>query len=123
VSHDYTKFVTEELEGRINPPYPPNVRLTNIVMSGTNPRATANIATEAADWISDLLRSHTEGDVALIGPAPCPIERVKTRWRWHLLLKSQNAGSLTRVGRYFMERFKVPAALRVTLDRDPVALL
>jgi hypothetical protein len=29
------------------------------------------------------------------------------------------------VGRYFMERFEVPttAQLRVTLDRDPVALL
>jgi primosomal protein N' len=48
---------------------------------------------------------------------------VKTRWRWHILLKSQNAGELTRIGRYFMERFKVPAGLRVTLDRDPVALL
>jgi primosomal protein N' (replication factor Y) len=123
VNHDYTGFVAEELEGRINPPYPPNVRLINIVMSGTNPRATADLATEAADWISGLLREHTDGDVTMIGPAPCPIERVKTRWRWHVLLKSQNAGNLTRIGRYFMERFKVPAALRVTLDRDPVALL
>jgi primosomal protein N' (replication factor Y) len=58
-----------------------------------------------------------------VGPAPSPIERVKTRWRWHILLKSENPGELTRIGRYFMERFPVPAALRVTLDRDPVALL
>jgi primosomal protein N' (replication factor Y) len=123
VTHDYATFVKEELEGRVNPPYPPNVRLINIVVSGTDARATANVATDAADWINDLLKAHTEGDVALIGPAPCPIERVKTRWRWHVLLKSQNSGELTRIGRYFMERFKVPAALRVTLDRDPVALL
>ena len=123
LTHDYRTFVKEELEGRINPPYPPNVRLVNIVFSGTDDRATAALATDGADWIGKLLRSQTAGAVTLIGPAPCPIERVKTRWRWHVLLKSQNASELTRVSRYFLERFKVPAALRVTLDRDPVALL
>ena len=123
VTHDYRTFVAEELEGRIKPPYPPNLRLVNIVFSGTNSGATATLATKGADWLRDLIDAHTTGDVALIGPAPCPIERVKTRWRWHVLLKSQNAGELTRVSRYFMERFDVPAALRVTLDRDPVALL
>jgi len=123
LTHDYATFVREELEGRIDPAYPPNVRLANIVFSGTNPRATASLATGGADWIRDLLQAREVKDVTLVGPAPCPIERVKTRWRWHVLLKSQNAGELTRVGRYFMERFHVPAALRVTLDRDPVALL
>ncbi len=123
LTHDYATFVAEELEGRVNPSYPPNLRLVNIVFSGTNSGDTAALATRGADWMRDLLRAHTAGDIALIGPAPCPIERVKTRWRWHILLKSQNSGELTRVSRYFMERFKVPAALRVTLDRDPVALL
>ena len=123
VTHDYMTFVREELEGRISPPYPPNLRLANIVFSGTNDRATAALATSGADWIRELLASHTAGEVTLIGPAPSPIERVKTRWRWHVLLKSANAQELTRVGRYFIERFSVPPALRVTLDRDPVALL
>jgi primosomal protein N' (replication factor Y) len=123
VNHDYATFVAQELEGRVNPSYPPNLRLVNIVFSGTDSSATASLATRGADWMRDLLTTHTGGDITLIGPAPCPIERVKTRWRWHILLKSQNAGELTRVSRYFMERFKGPAALRVTLDRDPVALL
>ena len=122
VTHDYTTFVREELQGRVSPPYPPNVRLANIVFSGTNDRATATLATTGADWIRDLL-THTPGDVTLVGPAPSPIERVKTRWRWHVLLKSANPAELTRVGRYFMEKFQVPPALRVTFDRDPVALL
>jgi primosomal protein N' (replication factor Y) len=123
LTHDFHGFVKEELEGRVNPPYPPNVRLVNIVLSGTVANATADLAEGAADWLRRLLRSQRITDVTLIGPAPCPIERVKTRWRWHVLLKSVHPGELTRVSRYFMERFKVPAALRVTLDRDPVALL
>jgi len=123
VTHDYATFVREELAGRIDPAYPPSLRLANIVFSGTNARATASLAVRAADWIRELLEAHTAGDVAIVGPAPCAIEKVKTRWRWHVLLKSRNASELTRVGRYFMERFDVPSALRVTLDRDPVTLL
>lgn len=123
VAHDYHTFVREELEGRVHPPYPPNLRLVNIVFSGTNANSTAALASGASDWIRQLVNEQTAGDVAIVGPAPCPIERVKTRWRWHVLLKSAHAAELTRLSRYFMERFPVPPALRVTLDRDPVALL
>jgi primosomal protein N' (replication factor Y) len=61
--------------------------------------------------------------MTVIGPAPCPIERIKNRWRWHVLIKSESAGELTRVGRFFMERFEVSGENRVTFDREPVSLL
>jgi len=123
VAHDYHTFVGEELEGRVKPAYPPNLRLANIVFSGTDARATAGLAIRGADWLRNLISSQDTGDVSIIGPAPSPIERIKTRWRWHVLLKSRQPAELTRVARYFMERFAVPPALRITVDRDPVALL
>jgi Primosomal protein N'' (replication factor Y) - superfamily II helicase len=123
VTHDYLRFVREEAPGRLSPPYPPNTRLANVVFSGLNGAATGELAIAAAEWLRELLERQTLEEVTVIGPAPCPIERIKTRWRWHVLLKSAQAGELTRVSRYFMERFTVPADLRVTLDRDPVALL
>jgi primosomal protein N' (replication factor Y) len=125
VAHDYAGFVKQELDGRVTPPYPPNVRLTNVVFSGTTEAETANLATAATTWLHALLRSRSIAGVSIIGPAPCPVERIKNRWRWHVLLKAQHAAELTRLGRYFLERFAVPKGgdLRVTLDRDPVALL
>ena len=54
----------------------------------------------------------------MVGPAPCPVERIKKRWRWHLLLKSQQASALTRVGRYFLERFPVPDVARRCASRS-----
>ena len=123
VTHDYLRFVREESPGRVSPPYPPNIRLANIVFSGMDGMATGELAIAAAQWMRDLLETQKLDGVTVIGPAPCPIERIKTRWRWHVLLKSAQAGDLTRVSRYFMERFAVPPHLRVTLDRDPVALL
>ena len=85
----------------------------------------ANLAIHAGEWLRELITTRAGDEVTVVGPAPCPIERIKNRWRWHVLLKSEHPGELTRVGRYFMERFEVPssAQLRVTLDRDPVALL
>jgi primosomal protein N' (replication factor Y) len=126
VTHDYPGFVRQELAGRIDPPYPPNVRITNVVFSGITERATADLAEAGAVWLRALLAGREEGKhITILGPAPCPVERIKNRWRWHLVLKSPNAREMTRVARYFLERFDVPASaqLRVTVDRDPVSLL
>jgi primosomal protein N' (replication factor Y) len=126
VAHDYASFVDEELGGRREPPYPPTVRLANVVFSGTNETATMELALRAAHWLGRLLARLDGQAVTLVGPAPCPVERIKTRWRWHLLLKAEHPADLTRVARYFLERFSVPrsaAQLRIAFDRDPVALL
>ena len=125
VSHDYLSFVRDEMEGRVDPPYPPNVRLANIVFSGLVEDSTAKLAIHAGEWLRELITTRAGEEVTVVGPAPCPIERIKSRWRWHILLKTAHPGELTRVSRYFIERFEVPstAQLRVTLDRDPVALL
>jgi primosomal protein N' (replication factor Y) len=124
VTHDYHSFVRQELEGRKDPVYPPNVRIVNIVFSGITERATADLADAGIEWLKTLLREHP-ARLTVLGPAPCPVERIKNRWRWHLVLKSAHPGDLTRVLRYFAERFEVPAAaqMRVSIDRDPVALL
>ena len=124
VAHDYHAFVREELDGRVKPPYPPTVRLANIVFSSTTEVAASRLALAAAAWLQRLVRQ-TKVAVQIVGPAPCPIDRIKSRWRWHLLLKAASSGELTKVARYFAERFPVPkeAASRITIDRDPVALL
>lgn len=125
VAHDYVSFVRDEMAGRVDPPYPPNVRLANIVFSGLIEDPTAKLAIHAGEWLRELIATRADEEVTVVGPAPCPIERIKSRWRWHVLLKSAHPGELSRVSRYFMERFEIPntAQLRVTLDRDPVALL
>jgi primosomal protein N' (replication factor Y) (superfamily II helicase) len=125
VEHDYAKFVSQELAGRNTPTYPPNVRIANVVFSGTTEAATASLATSATTWLHALLRKRPMPGFTVIGPAPCAVDRIKNRWRWHVLLKAEHPRDLSRLGRYFLERFPVPneAQLRVTFDRDPVALL
>jgi primosomal protein N' (replication factor Y) len=125
VAHDYEGFVRAELGDRSSPPYPPAVRLANVVFSGRQEDETAALAQRGADWLERLVaRSGREG-ISIIGPAPCPIERIKTRWRWHLLVKASRSSDLSRIVRYFAARFTVDprGGLRATVDRDPAALL
>jgi primosomal protein N' (replication factor Y) len=125
VTHDYEAFVAEELPGREDPPYPPTVRLANLVFSGAEERDTVAFALSAGEWFERALAEAGAGAVQMIGPAPCPVERIKQRWRWHLLLRTNKPGTLTRLARRFLTTFDVPARgdLRVTFDRDPVMLM
>ena len=125
VTHDFEAFVREELPARESPAYPPTVRLANVVISGTNEQATADLALAAAHWFASALASVPPQVVEVIGPAPCAVDRIKDRWRWHLVLRAWKPAVLTRVARAFLTRFDVPgrAGLRVTFDRDPVSLL
>jgi primosomal protein N' (replication factor Y) (superfamily II helicase) len=124
--HDFLRFAEQELQARREPLYPPFCRLVNVVVSGLAEVRTQEVATQAAEWIRGLARAQRLDGLELVGPAPCPIDRIRGRWRWHLLLRAGDAALLGRVARYFDERFKPPRDrddIRLVIDRDPVALL
>ncbi len=122
LSHDFGGFARRELEERLNPPYPPHVRMANVVISSPDDRLAADQAEAATRWIRARLGRGTA--VALVGPAPAPIERLHGRWRWHFLLRSARAADLGRLCRAFVRGFQPKGHdVRVALDRDPVALL
>lgn len=125
VTHDFHAFVREELEARRQPSYPPFASVANIIVSGTEQQLTADAALDAARWVHALVQKARITDLELVGPAPCPIDRIKDRWRWHFLLKSSRGAVMTRVARYIAEKYPIAkhGDLRLTVDRDPVALL
>ncbi len=125
VTHDFHAFVREELDARRSPAYPPFASIANVVVSGTDQNLTATATFEAARWVKALAAKARIIDLELVGPAPCPIDRIKDRWRWHFLLKSSKHTVMTRVARYIAEKcpVKKQGELRLVVDRDPVGLL
>jgi primosomal protein N' (replication factor Y) len=127
VAHDYETFARRELNARTTPTYPPHARLVNVVISGLDERAVQDAAQHAADWVAERLRQRDPaGSIELTGPAPCAIDRIRTRWRWHFLLRSAAPRILGSVCREFQYRYNLKpgrAALRAIVDRDPVNLL
>ncbi len=119
--HDTEGFWAAERAGREDPPYPPATALVNILVSGTDPKRVAAECSRVTDWIGGLVSRHRL-PVVVLGPAPCPIEKVKDRFRWHLLLKGP-AEALGRIVRYAAPRLEAHEGARVVIDRDPAAVL
>jgi len=123
LDHDYPAFARHETEDRAGPGYPPARRLANVVLSGPTETGVAEAAEELTDWLEGLLSERGLARTGLLGPAPCPIDRLRDRWRWHLLLKSDDAAELGAVLRYLARRGPVPTGIRLEIDRDPEHLL
>ncbi len=121
--HDTAGFAAVELAERRDPPYPPHVHLANVVVSGEVERAVAQAATQVADWLRALFAARPDSRADLVGPAPCPIERVRGRWRWHQLQRTPDGSTHTRLVGYVAARAPVPRRVRLIVDRDPFSLL
>ena len=119
--HDVEGFLRDELELRRAPPYPPDVHLVNLVVSGEDEALTAGRTAELADWCNALVARHAL-EVMVLGPAPCPLAKIKDRWRWHVLLKGRQE-VLGRIVRYAAARLPRAGKTRIMIDRDPVSLL
>jgi primosomal protein N' (replication factor Y) len=119
--HDTEGFLQAELALRRAPPYPPVVALANLVVSGSEEAAVGRRAAEVADWCAALVARYAL-PLEVLGPAPCPLARIKERWRWHVLLKGPSR-AIGRVVRYGSRRLTRAGDIRVVIDRDPVSVL
>jgi primosomal protein N' (replication factor Y) len=119
--HDAEAFLREERKLRELPPYPPAISLVNLLLSGPDERDAGLRAAGVADWCTALIEQH-KLPISVLGPAPCPLVRIKDRWRWHVLLKGPSE-TLGRVVRYAARRLKRDGKTRLVIDRDPVSLL
>jgi primosomal protein N' (replication factor Y) len=125
VTHDYRGFAERELSERAGPGHPPHMRLANVLITGSDEKTVQDAAEDTARWTLDYMRRLAADEVQLAGPAPCPIDRIRGRWRWHFILRSRKASPLSAVCQHIQQRAipSSPAQLRVLLDRDPVTLL
>jgi len=124
VEHDYLTFAYAEIKDREEPGYPPHRRLVNLIVSGPSEERVAEVALATAEKAREIVERNGLSDIDLVGPAPCPIDRIRARWRWHLLLKSVRAADLGSLIRHLARHHGQPAGgLRLEIDRDPEALL
>lgn len=100
---------------------PPFSRLVLAVVSSPEERA----AEAAAHEFARLAREVGLRPDALNGPAPAPLYKVRSRFRWHLLMRGTNPLSLHERVREAASRFGKSTAsrgIRLDLDVDPASL-
>jgi len=122
VHHDYQRFTEHELAARRELSYPPFARLVQIRCEGESAEATERVARAFADH----LRAIGAKGVGILGPAPAPIERLRRRYRWQLLLRSRNAAVMraaAAAARDAVRRQARSLDVRVIVDVDPYNML
>src|SRR6266550_971635 len=117
--HSVAQFAAAELPLRSppNPAYPPQVGLVRFVASHEDAGRVQRTAERVAEWLVRANAERLSGALSVLGPAPCPIERLKGRWR--VLVKAAEPCAIGRVVRALGAR----ARGAVIVDRDPVSLL
>ena len=118
VTHDYGRFVTLELPMRQLLLYPPYGYLVNLVLSGLDRSAVENCAQRL------VARLDSAQDVEVLGPAPCPLFRLRNRFRMQVLLKAQSRAALrTVLNGSHAWRSLFPATVSLAIDVDPADMM
>ncbi len=127
VAHDFTGFAAEELRYRAGLGYPPFSKLANLRFDGLDPSRVEEGARRAAESLRTrneaLPRVRRSG---ILGPAPAPIERLRGRFRWQILVKARSTGDLRALLHPIVdaaERRARDGGVRLLVDVDPYGML
>jgi primosomal protein N' (replication factor Y) len=115
--HDYDRFYREEMSFRESALYPPFARLIRFVYSNER----ESLCRQSAGNLRSILEKAIEHEgltgAEIIGPAPCFVARVKSRYYWQVIARGQVSGhsSLHQLLDYIPPGWSI--------DVDPVDLL
>ena len=117
---DYEGFYQKEIEFRKWLRYPPFAAFANVIVRADKQEEALRMATE----LGYLLEPQPEG-VRVLGPAEAPVLKVKSEFRYQILLKAARRSLLREVLqklREFAEKDKWKATALV-IDVDPISLM
>ncbi len=114
---DYSSFFEKELKSRKELNYPPFTRLINLVAFSKN-------AQTGLKELEKIRQSLEKSFPMVLGPSPCPIERIKGWFRHHLLIKYFPEEE-EEIKSELKKLVKFPSSpdFRLIIDVDPVSLL
>jgi len=124
--HDFEGFYRQEMRFRTALNYPPLSRMINIRCEGTDKAHVAGQAARLGDIARGLGAPAQFGDrVTVLGPAQAPWEKLKSRYRFQLLLRSADLNALRSFcGRMLEAAGKAcPRDVRMIVDVDPLFLM
>lgn len=119
-AHDYPTFFATETGFRREVGYPPFQHLVQLRLDGTHED---KVARGARDLAGALRREKPKAPLEILGPAPAPIARLRSRYRWQILLKGRNRRALLAMARRAAALAPRGRAFRLHVDVDPYNML
>lgn len=121
VVQDFPGFYEEEMAWRQALHYPPYIRILRVVVSALDEKFAWELAKSVFFSIDESLDS-SDDVPEILGPAPCPLARVRKRYRFQIIVKSANILLLSSIGRYIINRERT-AGGRIEIEVDPLVTM
>ncbi len=121
---DPTRFYEQELAFRRALGYPPFAHLISLCVSG---KKEAAVRAAAERW-AGAVKAHgrkASGSLAVLGPIPASVERLRGRHRWQILVKAPDgdtARQSVKATLHTIEAGKESRGLKFDVDVDPIEL-
>ncbi|HZN36834.1 MAG TPA: helicase-related protein, partial [Pirellulaceae bacterium] len=122
IDHDYARFAAAELPSRRAHLYPPFASLIRLIVRGESEPAVDQFAESACEKLRAAIEAAAI-EHRVLGPAPCPIAKLRGLFRYHILLCSPATDELRAAVRSVTERFEPIEGLQWVIDVDPLDLL
>jgi primosomal protein N' (replication factor Y) len=121
--HDVDAFLERELGDRRELGYPPLTRCALVRVDALD-EAEAREGCVKLAAVARQCEATIAGEVMVQGPAPAPIARVRSRWRFRIMLRAAARAPLRAVLSAIDEaRGTLTRGVRAAIDVDPVQLL
>jgi primosomal protein N' (replication factor Y) len=118
--HDFTGFYEQEIEFREQLKYPPASRVALLTLKGRNE---GKVKFSADHLKRDLDKQLGEfKDLILAGPAPAPLPRAETFYRYQIMLRTRAMSKLSQTLAKTIVTLALPDDVMLTVDIDPVNL-
>jgi len=118
-NQDFIGFQTFDLEIRKLLHYPPYTHLMAVHFRGVD----ENKVVEYANSFADELRKYAHEEVKIAGPSKAPIERIKGKYRYMLIIRGNQIKNLRQLAKHLIFHRPVPREVEVYADVDALALL
>ncbi len=118
--HDFAGFYEQEIEFREQLKYPPVTRIALLTLKGRNEEkvkfSADHVKRELEKKLSEIK------DLMLLGPAPAPLARAETFFRYQIMLRTKNMTRLSQLLSREMAHITLPDEVVLATDIDPVNL-
>ena len=99
--------------------YPPHGHLARLLCEDPDERRVI----QSAQGLVDAMKECPGDSVQILGPAPAPLERLRGRYRQHILLKCTDRKPIRDVARIALDEKPKWASTRISVDIDPQNML
>ncbi|HEY7320257.1 MAG TPA: primosomal protein N' [Candidatus Binatia bacterium] len=125
IHHDYKGFFAAEIDFRRVLNYPPFSRLICLRVEGPKLEEVEKKARMLGVVLREKAMQPTQPreKIEILGPAPAPIQKLRNRYRWQLLLKGKRSSSLFELAKRAQEVLPRSRNLRLHVDVDPHNML